>query len=96
MNIIELASFKLEDTINEVDFLDISTDFQKNFVEQQPGFIQRKLIRKEDTWCDLVVWENMTFAEAVSKAMGNNESAKKYGACIKAGTVTVEHYEVFQ
>lgn len=96
MNTVELAAFKLDDTIKEEVFLEISADFQKNFVEKQPGFIQRKLIKKEDTWCDLVIWENITFAENVSKAMGNSEATKKYGGCIKAGSVTVDHYEVYQ
>lgn len=96
MNIVELASFELSDQTKESEFLALSGEFQKNFVERQPGFILRKLIRKEETWCDLVIWENLTFAEDVSKAMGSSEIAGQYGSCIKTGSVKVEHYEVYQ
>lgn len=96
MNVVELASFELNEEVKLEEFLAISKTFQKEFVEKQEGFIQRKLIKKDERWCDLVIWEDMSAAEKVSKNMGTNEAAGAYGMTIKPGTVNVEHYEVYQ
>lgn len=96
MKVVELASFELANEISQEEFLEVSTLFQTDFVANQAGFIERKLIKSGEIWSDLVVWQNMDCAEAVSNQMGSSEFARKYGSMIKAGSVTVKHYEVFQ
>lgn len=96
MNIVELATFQLKENVDVNDFLKLSTQFQNEFVAKQAGFISRKLIRKEHTWCDLVIWESMDHATKVSENMGNNPASKSYGSNIKPGTIKVEHYEIYQ
>lgn len=96
MSIVELATFQLKENVDVNDFLKISTQFQNEFVVKQAGFISRKLMRKGDTWCDLVIWENMDHATKVSENMGNNPAAKIYGGNIEPGTIKVEHYEIYQ
>lgn len=96
MNIVELASFKLKEEISLEFFLEVSNRFQKEFVSKQPGFIQRQLIKKDNIWCDLVIWESQESAEAVLSEMGQSEAAQSYGSMIEPGSVTVEHFEVYQ
>lgn len=96
MKVVELASFELASGIEVEDFLVVSTFFQMEFVEKQPGFISRNLIKRGNRWSDLVVWQDMKSAENVSKAMGSSLDAKDYGRMIAPESVKVEHYELYQ
>lgn len=76
-NLIELTTFKLNKGISNDDFVKSATQMQKDFLEQQKGFIKRTLTVSGDTlWTDIVYWENpeshrnaMQIAEKSEKVM---------------------------
>lgn len=90
--ILELASFKLKEGVNEAEFLNASEKFQKVFVEKQEGYVSRKLVCSNDgTWCDVVTWNTEENAHAVNKAMNENEIAQQYCSFMDFNSVEVKH-----
>ena len=71
--VVELAPFTLKEGITESKLLEASRAVQENFVEQQPGFIKRELVRKSGkAYLELVYWESQEHAEqAAQKAMNS-------------------------
>jgi hypothetical protein len=65
--LIELTTFKLNKGVESSDFIKTAEQMQKDFLNQQKGFIKRTLTNSGDTlWTDIVYWEN---AELQSNAM---------------------------
>jgi len=58
-NVVELVSFKLKEDVYEEQFLAASDKFNADFLSLQKGYIYRKLLKKEDTWTDVVFVGNM-------------------------------------
>ncbi len=74
-NLVELTSFKLNKGISNDDFVKSATQMQKDFLQQQKGFIKRTLTVSGDTlWTDIVYWEN---AESHRNAMQIAEKSEK-------------------
>jgi hypothetical protein len=74
-NLVELTTFKLNIGISNDDFVKSATQMQKDFLEQQKGFIKRTLTVSGDTlWTDIVYWEN---PESHSNAMQIAEKSEK-------------------
>jgi heme-degrading monooxygenase HmoA len=72
----EWAEFTLKPHANEAAMLEASAAMQREFLDQQPGFISRQLVKLADRhYADLVTWRSQ---EAVQEAMG---SAKLFPAC---------------
>jgi type IV pilus biogenesis protein CpaD/CtpE len=65
--LIELTTFKLNKEVESIDFVKSAEQMQRDFLNQQKGFIKRTLTCSGDTlWTDIVYWEN---AELQSNAM---------------------------
>jgi len=64
-NVIDLVSFKLKEGVSEEEFLLASEELNVSFLSLQKGYIFRKLLKKEDTWTDLVLWETIDDANAM-------------------------------
>jgi len=75
---IEWAPFKLGDGVDEARLLRASEGLQTGFLAEQPGFIQRELLKGQDgQWVDLVHWES---EEAAARAM---EQAANSPVCLE-------------
>jgi hypothetical protein len=77
-NAIEFAGFKLKKDVSVQEFMLISDEFQSKFLEGQKGYISRRLLRKDDRWADLVVWETEVDFENANKAAEKDEAAALY------------------
>jgi hypothetical protein len=65
--VIEWAPFRLREAASEAALLSASESLQRDFLERQPGFVRRELLRGEGRdWVDLLYWES---AEALAAAM---------------------------
>ena len=69
--VIELAPFSLKEGVTEETLLKISKAVQEEFIDKQPGFIKRELVRKNSReYLDIVYWSSQPHAEhAAQKAM---------------------------
>jgi len=66
-----------------------------SILESLDGFISRKLaFTKDGDWMDLVYWTDLQKAESASKAILNNEIAKKYFGMIDEATMQFMHLNV--
>ena len=71
--VIEWAPFKLAPEASEDELLRASDALQAEFLEKQPGYVARELLRNgADAWCDLVYWASADAAEqAMQEAMNS-------------------------
>jgi heme-degrading monooxygenase HmoA len=69
--IIEFAPFELKESIDAKALLTASETLQREFLENQRGFIKRELVKKSASeYVDIVYWDNKTDADnAVEHAM---------------------------
>ena len=68
--VVEWAPFRLAAGADEATLLAASETLQRDFLQHQPGFVRRELLRGADgEWADLVVWaDERSAAVAMSSA----------------------------
>ena len=93
-NVVEFVSFKLNEGVSEQQFLAASDEFNAGFLSLQKGFINRKLLKNEDTWADLVLWETMEDAMNAVKAIEQSLSAKPYCEYIDENSCNMRHLTI--
>lgn len=82
--IVELAPFTLQDGVSEAMLLEASHAVQKEFVEKQPGFIKRELIRKsEKEYMDLAHWVGKEHAKKTAQRAFENPVCLKFFSLMK-------------
>ncbi|MCI0554644.1 MAG: hypothetical protein L0287_27160 [Anaerolineae bacterium] len=76
--VIEWAPFRLKEGADEAAFLSASEDLQRDFLNQQQGFVRRELVRAgNEQWADVVYWASRADAEEAVK------HAMDYPACLR-------------
>ena len=94
-NVIEFVSFKLKKGTSDQQFLEASDVINKGFLALQKGFISRKLLKKDDTWADFVIWETMDDAmNAVKAAEKANPADIQYFMYIQQSSCDMKHWTV--
>ena len=94
-NVIEFVSFKLKEGISEQQFLESSDVLNKGFLSLQKGYVSRKLLKKDDTWADIVIWETMDDAmNAIKAAEKTNPADIKYFFYIEENSSNMQHWSV--
>jgi hypothetical protein len=77
--VLEWAPFELKPGVAEADLLAASDALQTEFLEQQPGFIRRELLRGKDRqWVDTVYWRSLEAAEAASRLVMDSPVCLRY------------------
>jgi hypothetical protein len=93
-NVVEFVSFKLKKGVSEQQFLAASDEINAGFLSLQKGYINRKLVKKESTWADIVLWESMDDAMNAAKAAEQFTAARPYFECIEGNTCEMQHLTV--
>lgn len=95
-HVIEWAPFTLAEGADEQTVLAASEALQRNFLDHQPGFLSRELLRLDDRrWVDLVHWTSREAADAAMTAAASSTACKTYFGCMvlnehdPAGVVTI-------
>ena len=84
--IIEWAPFRLADGVTEAALLEASEALQREFLQHQPGFLRRELLRgTNDEWVDLVTWADRRSADAVLDAVRSSTVCQAYFRLMKGG-----------
>lgn len=69
----EMVSFKTKSDVSDMEVLMAAARSQQ-VIQHYAGFKRRQLLRMEDHWLDLVIWESLGEAQAAaSQAMKNPE-----------------------
>lgn len=94
---IEFVSFRLKKDIEVETFLTASRRFDAEFLKNEPGFIERRLVRMDvdadgSTWADLALWENAAAAKRVEAKFMQDPVSAAYGSFIDANSVRMEHF----
>ena len=88
----DLIHYKLAPQISEKDFLKLTLQVRKEWLEHQPGFIEWTQHRNlKGGFTDIVTWASKADAKAAEKNMANNPHDKSWGACYT--DVKSEHLE---
>ena len=76
---IEWAPFKLREDVPEVTLIEASLRMQVEFLNQQPGFQRRELLKlAPGNFVDLVWWETRAAAEAMMRIAGEHQVCVDY------------------
>lgn len=70
--VIEIAEYKLKTGVSEDIFLQDSIDAQKSFLDKQPGYLKRQLLKNNDEWIEIVYWDTMINAKNAEKEVIKN------------------------
>ena len=77
--VVEWAPFRLAAGVTDAELVDASEALQREFLERQPGFVRRELLRSADgAWADLVYWRDAASADAVVHAIGESAACRAY------------------
>lgn len=79
--VIEWAPFVVKPGVTEAVLLEVSHDLQRDFLEGQPGFIRRELVRSDrGQWTDLVYWESREAIEQAMLSVAESPACQRYFA----------------
>jgi hypothetical protein len=77
--VIEWAPFELARSASEADLVDASSALQADFLNKQPGFVRRELLKGVNgQWVDLVHWASREAAERASQAAASSPACHRY------------------
>ncbi len=82
--IMEWAPFTLRAGVSEESLLSASDEIQKNFLEKQAGFIQRRLVKKgPDSYIDVLEWRDQSALDEAMRQVNMSSSCMKYFALMQ-------------
>jgi hypothetical protein len=95
--IVETAKIRLRSGVSEQQLLAASRRFQAEFLDQQPGFMKRELLRLDaGNYLDLVHWRSAEEAQAIMAHVPNSAACASYFSVMEMGngdlTEGVAHY----
>ena len=90
-SIVEFATIKLATGKTEVNLIEASNVFQNNFLNHQPGFIRRELVRcSKGEYVDIVHWRSQEDIDAVMKKAESTPAVQAYFSVMEFDTETPE------
>ena len=77
--IIEWAPFRLRAGVSEEALTQASNALQRDFLQSQPGFVSRRLLRAADgSYVDMVVWASEAQAMAAMEQAAGSDACRAY------------------
>lgn len=97
--IVETARIRLRDGAGEADLVRASDRFQQEFLDRQPGFVRRELLRLDArTYLDLIHWRDRAAADAVMALAMQSDACLRYFSVMDMSAAddrdAVSHYAV--
>ncbi|GAL31568.1 hypothetical protein JCM19240_4999 [Vibrio maritimus] len=91
--VIEIATFKLNDGVTVEEFTPLDKAVEMQHVSQQPGFISREAAHGDNgEWLVVVHWETIEDAEASMNSFMTAEAAKEFMSHLDANTMSMKRY----
>jgi heme-degrading monooxygenase HmoA len=92
--VIEITQFKLVKDVADQDFLREAEHVQHIFLEKQPGYIDRELLKDEaGQWADILHWGTTQQAQAAAQAMLQEPACQGFISMIDPQSVKMLHFE---
>jgi hypothetical protein len=93
-HVVEIAVFKLKDGVTRKQLLD-TVGAVSQWAQRQPGFLSRDLTYSddEDSWIDVIWWENMDAAHTAAEVAMTSESCAPMFALIDLEGIQMLHGE---
>ena len=90
--VIELVIFKAKREVSS-EALKKAAAKTTPVLEKMDGFLGRELsvTENEETWVDIVHWQNMNSANEAAKAFDNEPDCQEFAAMIEEETITMLH-----
>jgi hypothetical protein len=77
--VVEWAPFRLAPGADEAALLEASDALQRRFLERQPGYLRRELLRGTDgQWADLVFWADAESVKSAMQAIDGSAECQRY------------------
>ncbi|KDM92469.1 hypothetical protein [Photobacterium galatheae] len=94
-NVVEIVQFKLTSGVSESDLMVANEAFQA-WVQQQPGLLYRSLAKDSESliYTDIIYWESMAHAKAVSDAFPSTEVCQQLTQLIDRSSVGITHHTI--
>lgn len=97
---VEWAPFELAEHINEQQLLDAADQIEREFLQQQYGYIRRELLRgKNGKWVDLIYWSTEESAALAAQAANDSEACMNYFSLmsgVEASEAGIAHFSQFK
>lgn len=90
--VVELVKFELKPAVDSADFIQVAQQTQ-GFLSQQNGFIQRRLLRQQQQWMDVVDWSDLGAAEQAAKAFYECSECQPFMQMIDESSLQLWHLE---
>jgi len=81
-HILEMPAFTLKTGVPEADFLLAHEKFNCEFMAKQKGYVSHMLVRNDDKWFDIAVWESIDAKEKAFQDIYKSSAAAEYIALI--------------
>ena len=87
--VVEWAPFRLAAGADEAALLAASEAVQRDFLQHQPGWLHRELLRGADGgWADLIFWKDEASATAAMSQAGSSPVCQTYFHLMEGGDST--------
>lgn len=91
--VVEVVLFRVKNGIEEMAFLREAAVAQ-TWIEQQPGFISRELLKSaENQWLDTVRWTSLELAHQAADRMMSEDHCRPFMAMIDETGMQMWHFE---
>ena len=91
--IVEVSQFRLVEGTDEEEFLRAAEETQAGYLQQQPGFQSRELLRADDgVWMDIVRFASLEAAQQAFQGFNGHPSARAFEAMLDVSNVTMSHW----
>ena len=88
--IVELTRFQLREGVSEAEFLMATGQMQAAFLDRQPGFLRRTLVKSESGWTDVIWWEEEAAHAAAMQAAEQDAAVAPFMQMIDFNRVEME------
>ena len=91
--VLEIFEFKVKGSLDEENIKRLSDKFNK-FVEMQPGFEHRMILKDGAKWMDMIQWRNVDYAKSARKEAKKSEDCKDFFNIISEKSVKMVYPEL--
>ena len=96
MAVIETMTFRLQDGVDEAEFLAADTSLQSDFAYQQPGLVRRTTARgvgdRAGEWIVVDLWATDSDADACAMRWDHDPTAQAFMSFVDRSSVDVRRY----
>lgn len=92
--IVEITTYKRANGISHEEFMAASRAFDSNYCSRCKGLIRRQLLKTQDGYMDIFLWESKEDVEQVQATFMQDRDAASFAKCLNPETLTMQNYEV--